>query len=71
MTPRIFGLAEKNVDGTPDPDHVRLWGMELESRAVLYWREGGANQIAVCTSAEQADESFGRIFDLALYFPEP
>ncbi|SFS86483.1 hypothetical protein [Saccharopolyspora flava] len=69
MTPRIFGLAEKNIDGSPDPAHVRLWGMELENGAVLHWREDGRNQVAVCTSAQQAAESFGSLFGLALYFP--
>ncbi|MDI2031229.1 hypothetical protein QFW96_21550 [Saccharopolyspora sp. TS4A08] len=71
MTPRISGLAEKNIDGTPDPDHVRLWGMDLETRAVLYWREQGKSQFAVFDTVESADERFGRLFDLALYFPQP
>ncbi|TWF94720.1 hypothetical protein [Saccharopolyspora dendranthemae] len=69
MTPRLFGLAEKNIDGTPDPGNVQIWGMELDGRAVLYWLEDGISQFAVFDTAESADERFGRIFDLALYFP--
>ena len=62
-------MAEKNIDGTPDPDNVQIWGMELDSRAVLYWLENDISQFAVFDTAESADERFGRIFNLTLYFP--
>ncbi len=69
MTPKIFGLAEKNADGTPDPDKVQIWGMELETRAVLFWLERGRSQFAVFDTAENANARFGDLFNLTLYRP--
>jgi hypothetical protein len=70
MTPKVFGLAEIDEEtGEPDPDRVRIWGMETESRAVMHWREDGKNQFAVFSSAERAEARFGPLFGLTLIWP--
>ncbi len=57
MTPALFGLAESDENGNPDPE---VWGMETEERAILYWREEGRNQFGVFKSAETAARRFAR-----------
>lgn len=69
MAPAVFGLAERDENGEPDPERVPIWGMEIEDRAVLHWRENGRNQFAVCRSAESAASRFGGLFGLALLRP--
>lgn len=69
MVPSIFGLAEADDTGEPNPDAVVLWGMETAEGAVMYWREGGRSQFAAFDNAEGAAESFGVLFNLVLYRP--
>lgn len=68
MTARLFGLAEINEETEePDPERVRFWGMKVPDGAVVYWREPDrSNQFAVFASPEDAEERFGRLFDLGL-----
>ena len=40
MAATLFGLAAKTEAGEPDPDRVRVWGMEIPDGAVLFWKEG-------------------------------
>ncbi|PKW13293.1 hypothetical protein [Saccharopolyspora spinosa] len=69
MTPKIFGLAEKTDTGEPDPTRVRIWGMQLPDRAIMYWREDHRNQFAVFEDAASAESRFGTLFDLTLIWP--
>lgn len=69
MTPKIFGLAEKTATGDPDPARVRIWGMQLPDRAVMYWREDQRNQFAVFEDAASAEDRFGTLFNLTLLWP--
>ncbi len=66
MAPALFGLAERDDNGEPDPERVAIWGMETEERAILHWREDGTNQFAVFRSAESAAFRFGALHGLAL-----
>lgn len=69
MKPELFGLAEFDENGVPDPDRVWIWGMETDEWAVMYWREDGQNQFATTDTAEDAAKGFGRHLDLGLVRP--
>lgn len=69
MKPDLFGLAERDENGVPDPDRVLIWGMETEERAVMFWMEDDQNMTATSDSAEDAEKGIGRLFDLGLVYP--
>ena len=71
MQAQLFGLAEVDEKtGEPDPERVRIWGMETPDGAVLYWRDiDRRNQFIIADSAASAAARFGPIFALALVHP--
>ncbi|GAA4854464.1 hypothetical protein [Saccharopolyspora rosea] len=69
MAATLFGLAAKTEAGEPDPDRVRVWGMEIPDGAVLFWKEGERSQFALFDTAADAEARFGALFDLVLFRP--
>ena len=70
ITPTVFGLAETDEHGAPIPELVRIWGMETEDGAILYWQDSeGLSQFGTFDSAECAGQRFAPLFGLALFHP--